>query len=47
MFCSSSGSSGVGTSWREVAEMEVDGTTPPVAAGFYFSSALVSVTAAA
>ena len=41
MFCSSSGSSGGGTSWRELAEVEVVGATPPVGAGFCFSSALV------
>ena len=49
MFCSSSGSSGGGTSWRELPELDLDGATPPVAQveeeaaalGFCFSSALV------
>ena len=48
MFCSSSGSSGGGTSWRELPELDLDGATPPVApeeegaaVGFCLSSALV------
>ena len=34
-------SSGGGTSWREVEELDVDGVTPVAADGFCLSSALV------